>query len=178
MPEFSEFENVAFGSFDEVESCSPEVDDDFRGLVIAAPKNLPIQEEMIFPLCGTYQVDEIMFIRFGSFENEIVAVVTDLATNQPYQSSFLDDRFQPDVLENFEPDEGVENVVITGWYNADLYTLMPALPKHPGRYQVFVTIGEMKSNVVDIEIIKPWKHPGLASKNTITHKSIFRIQSR
>ena len=144
MPEFSKFENVAFGSFEEDESCSPEVDDYFRGLVIAVPEKLSVQEEMIFPLCGTYQVDELEFIRFGSFENEIVAVVTDLSTNQPHQSSLLDDRFEPDILEDFEPDEGVENVVITGWYNVDLYNLMPAIPRNPGRYQVFVTIGEMK----------------------------------
>jgi len=155
MPDFSNFTDVSLGSFDEDENCSPVLQEDFRGLEISVPAKIPIQEEMVFPLCGTYQVDETVLMRYRSFENEIVIVVTDLSNNEPYSGNLLEDTFEPDFVEDFEPDEEAIDVVVMGWFNVDLYRQVIRLPTHPGRYQVFATIGEMKSNVAVVELVKP-----------------------
>jgi len=153
MPDLSEFSNVSLGTFDE-DVCSPAVDEKFRGLVISAPKKIPLSEDIVFPVCGTYQVDEGELIKYRSFENEIVIIVTDMTDNKPYSGNLLENGFEPDILDGFRSDDEVSNVVVTGWFNVDLYRQISKLPRLPGKYQVFATIGDMKSNVVAVDLIK------------------------
>ena len=148
MSEFIELDNLSDES-----SCSPEVADEFRGLVIAVPEKVTLEEDSIFLVCGTYQVDESVFVQFRSFENEIVIHVTDLTSHVPYSSSMMDENFEPEYLDDFEPDEGVEDVVYTGWFSADLFDYFPDLPRRPGLFSIYATIGDMISNVIKIEIV-------------------------
>jgi len=149
MSDFIDLDNLSDES-----SCSPDVTDEFRGLVIAVPDKVTTKEDSIFLVCGTYQVDESVFVQFRSFENEIVIHVTDLTTHTPYSSSMMDENFEPEYLDDFEPDEGVEDVVYTGWFSADLFDYFPDLPRRPGLFSIYATIGDMKSNVIKVEIVK------------------------
>lgn len=147
-------ESIELDNLSDESDCSPKVEDDFRGLVISVPDAVTLKDESQFLVCGTYQVDESVFIQFRSFENEIVIHVTDLTRHVPYSSSLLDKNFEPEYLDDFEPDEDVEDVVITGWFSADLYDYFPDLPRRPGLFSIYATIGDMKSNVIKVEVVK------------------------
>ena len=49
-------------------------------------------------------------------------------------------------------DEELEMNTTTSWFNIDLYNYIHTLPQKPGKYQIYALVGEIKSNVVEVEI--------------------------
>lgn len=148
------FERVPGDKF-EPSAGSPDVAEDFRGVTLAAPTRVILADGVTFPVCGTYRVSGRFFNRFSSFVNEIVVVAVDTSTHAPRVMNLLQQGFDP-VKTGFDPSApDFEQIVVTGWFNVDLFTWMPSLPRGPGRYTVFATVGDVVSNVVTVEIVAP-----------------------
>lgn len=148
------FARVPLGTFEE-HALSPEVPADFRGIRIAAPVEVVLDRGERLPLCGTWQVDARFFNRFRSMDNEIVVVAVDAARHAPYAANLLEPDFTPAPAHFDESEPGWEETVLTGWFNLDLFEWLEGLPRRPGRYHVFATVGDAASNVVTVEIRQP-----------------------
>ena len=83
-------------------------------------------------------------------ESTVVAV--DAATHAPCSTNLLEEGFDA-APSGFDPaDPDLDNILVTGYFNLDLYHWMDGLPRSPGRYHVFATVGDVVSNVVTIEV--------------------------
>lgn len=153
-PTEAAFAGLHLDSFDR-SACSPEAEGDFRGLCIAAPASIALDPTARFPLCGTYRVSAAFLNRFESMANEIVVVAVDARRHVPYATHLLPEGFEPAPSHIDERQKGFDRVVLTGWFNIDLYRWLPGLPRGAARYHVFATIAELVSNVVDVEIARP-----------------------
>jgi hypothetical protein len=148
------FERVPSDKF-EPSAGSPAVEDDFRGILLAAPTRVILADGVTFPVCGTYRVSGRFFNRFTSFVNEIVVVAVDTSTHAPRVTNLLREGLEP-VGSGFDPSApDFEQIVITGWFNIDLFTRMPSLPRAAGGYTVFATVGDVVSNALTVEIVAP-----------------------
>ena len=149
-----EFASVDLGSF-EPNGCSPEIDDDVRGLRIRAPDSIVTVDGVAFPVCGTFKVEAPVLNRFTSMSNEIVIIAVNARSHRPDTCNLLRKDHEP-VREHFdETREGWESTITEGWFNIDLFDWMDDLPRQPGRYYVFATIGECTSNVCTVELVAP-----------------------
>jgi hypothetical protein len=149
------FAKIELNTFDE-SACSPEVDEGLRGIRLAAPAQISLTEGAPLPLCGTYQVGARFFNRFQCMENEIVVVAVDAERHTPYATNLLQPDFDPVPAPGFdEQDPGFDEIVLAGWFNLDLFHWLEDLPRRPARYHVFATVGDIASNVVTVELVKP-----------------------
>lgn len=146
------FERVAWNTFEE-SAVSPAPAGDFRGLQLAAPTRVTLDDDTPLPVAGTYQVGPRFFNRFQSMDSEIVLVAVDAVTHTPFSTNLLQPDFQA-VPSGFDlSDPGIDKVLLTGWFNLDLFRWMADLPRAPARYHVFATVGDVVSNVVTIEVV-------------------------
>jgi hypothetical protein len=157
MNKYEDFLQSKINTFDETD-CSPIVDPEFKGIRIQAPTRIPINANFIIPVCGTYQIDEKMEFKHASFINEIVIEVYDVKKNILYSNNLLEPEYEPVILDT--PPKGnndLNEVVVTGWFNVDLYRYITDLPKVAGKYRIQAMIGELKSNIVFLELEKASK---------------------
>jgi len=155
MAPSKDFENVAFNTF-EKSDCSPELDDDFRGMVIAVPETIVMKGDYAFPVCGSYQVASEFYGQFESFSNQLVVVAVDASTHTPYSATLLDPEFEPGVYEDDEFDEDdVLPSQLTGWFNVNLFDYLDGLPRKTGTFHVYAMVGDLKSNVCNVEVVRP-----------------------
>jgi hypothetical protein len=148
------FERVRWGTFEE-NACSPGLADDFRGLLLAAPERVTCSEDAILPVAGAYQVDARFLNRFRSMKSEITIVAVDAKTHAPRSANLLKKGFKSRPS-GFDPsDPALDSTVVTGWFNLDLLRWIKGLPREPARYHVFATVGDVVSNVVTIDLVKP-----------------------
>ena len=147
----SRFERIQWNTFEE-NACSPAVDEAARGLRLAAPTRVSAGPDAVLPVAGVYQVGARFLNRFRSMRNEITVVAVDAATHVPRSANLLEEGFdaEPSGFDPADPD--LDDIVITGHFNLDLYRWMDGLSRAPGRYHVFATVGDVVSNVVTIEI--------------------------
>ncbi len=152
----TQFENVDYSSF-EKSACSPSLDEDFRGLVIAAPETVAMSDEYIFPVCGSYRVASDFYEQFQSFSNEIVVVAVDAETHTPYASTLLDPEYDPGVYDDDEPvdEDAAEPYLVAGWFNVNLFEFLEELPRKPGSFHVYAMIGDLKSNTLLVKVAPP-----------------------
>jgi len=160
----NDFENIELNTFDEC-ICSPILENEFRGIKINAPTEITMMEDYSFPVCGSYHFTEEFFKKFRSLENEIVIVVVDLKTHKSYSSNLLKKDFEPAILDdkeniedeevNIENEEEFEDVSISSWFNIDLFRYIEDLPRYATTFIVYATIGDFKSNVVTVKVVKP-----------------------
>lgn len=149
-----DFRRIRLDSF-EPSACSPSFDDEARGLRVAAPRAVRLGPDAAFPLCGTYRVGGRFLNRFESMANELVVVAVDARAHRPYATNLLTPGSTPMPSGLDESAPGFEAAVLTGWFNLDLFRWMEDLPRQPGRYHVFATVGELASNVVTVELAAP-----------------------
>ena len=147
----SRFERVRWNTFEE-NACSPELDEAARGLRLAAPERVTSGPDAVLPVAGVYQVGARFLNRFHSMRNEITVVAVDAATHAPRSTNLLEEGFdaEPSGFDPADPD--LDDIVITGYFNLDLFRWIEGLPRAPGRYHVFATVGDVVSNVVTIEV--------------------------
>ena len=147
----SRFERVRWDTFEE-NACSPEMDDAARGLRLAAPTRVTLGPDAPLPVAGAYQVDARFLNRFRSMKNEITVVVVDAVTHAPRSTNLLrkDHDAAPTGFDPADPD--LDSIVVTGYFNLDLFNWIDDLPRAKARYHVFATVGDVVSNVVTIEV--------------------------
>lgn len=147
----SRFERVRWDTFEE-NACSPEMDEAARGLRLAAPARVTLGPDAPLPVAGAYQVGARFLNRFHSMKNEITVVVVDAATHAPRSTNLLrqDHEAAPSGFDPADPD--LDAIVVTGYFNLDLFRWIDDLPRSPARYHVFATLGDIVSNVVTIEL--------------------------
>ncbi len=153
----NEFENVELDTFEE-SPCSPILDEEFSGIEINAPIQIVMADDYSFPVCGSYQFSEEFFYKFKSIENEMVIVVVDLNTQRSYSSNLLEKDFKPAIFDDeddLEDEEEFEDVKITSWFNVNLFSYIEELPRNATTFTVYATIGDIKSNVVTVKVVKP-----------------------
>lgn len=132
--------------------CTPELGGwDYRGIKLNAPTKVIVIEEFLLPLCGVWQFSDKFLNRFRDYYSMVVIVATDMKTFKSYSGSLS----KPGQIERRKmvgTDEELENNTSSVSFNIDLYNYIPSLPQKPGKYQIYALVGEVKSNVVEVEI--------------------------
>ncbi|MDH5571727.1 MAG: hypothetical protein OEY89_08180 [Gammaproteobacteria bacterium] len=148
------FETIKLGLNDET-ACTPKLGGwDYRGIKLNAPMKVIINDEFVLPLCGAWKFSEKFLNTFNDFINtQIVIVVTDLNTHQSFSGNLRKPGLKsPEYSKRDGSDEELEENTVASWFNIDVYNYVRSLPQKPGKYQIYALVGEVKSNVVDIEI--------------------------
>jgi hypothetical protein len=148
----SRFEQVLWNTFRK-NACSPAPAEAERGLFLAAPVRVTLSDQTPLPVAGAYRVGARFLNRFRSMNNEIVVVAVDAATHAPRSTNLLAEGFEA-APSGFDPSyPALDNLVVTGHFNLDLFHWMTDLPRAPARYHVFATVGDVVSNVVTIAVV-------------------------
>ena len=135
--------------------CSPELDDGFLGIRIAAPETVFLGGDLILPVCGSYNFKADFWNRFDCLGFEMALVAVNAATHIPLITNLRYMDFDPDSGKFDETEEGFGEKTAAGWFNADLCFYLPDFPSSPATYHIFALIGGEKSNVVTTRIKKP-----------------------
>src|SRR6478609_123811 len=126
------FERVRWNTFEE-NACSPQMDDAARGLRLAAPSKVTAGPDAVLPVAGVYQVGARFLNRFRSMRNEITVVAVDAATHASRATNLLEPGHDA-APSGFDPaDPDLDDIVVTGYFNLDLFHWMDDLPRGPGR---------------------------------------------
>jgi len=147
------FESIEINTFGE-SSCSPEMQEKQRGILITAPEKVEFSTEAVLPVCGTYQVSGKFLNEFYSMPNEITLIAIDMETHQSYSGNLLEKGFTPAEGSKFEgSDEELNEIGLASWFNIDLYRYLGDLPSRKTTFSIYATIGEVQSNVVQVKMI-------------------------
>ncbi len=148
-----EFANIPYGTV-AAAPCSPRVEDPgFKGIVIRVPERVTAngREKVSLPICGYYQLDTGPLLEGADVHVHVRTadgkasqsgqVVTDIGANEP---------------EDPPPNVPVDPAIYRGqvsesyfFYDAVRYLPHP-LP--PGEYDVCVSYGKNRSNIVRVQI--------------------------
>jgi hypothetical protein len=136
-------------------ACSPQLDEDFLGLRIAAPETVFTGPDMVFPVCGSYRFAAAFWNRFECLRFEMAVVAVDARTHLPRITNL---RYRDFTAANrkFNPAEtGFDEKTAAGSFNADLLFYREDFPRTPATYHVFALIGDQRSNVLTVKVAKP-----------------------
>jgi hypothetical protein len=183
----SDFEGIRLNSAERTR-CSPAVTDEFRGIAIVAPERVDLGKREValinrgggvpvLPVCGTIRVSPAWEYDFESLSNQILLVAVDADTHRPYVSNLLRKGFSPEMAARGpeRPVEDHESASVM-WFNANAFAFLQGLPEAPGRYHIFSTVGDVVSNVVDVQVVGrpsaphsqagPVAHPSMHSRSS------------
>ena len=148
------FETISLGKLSE-SPCSPEIDGwDYRGIKLNGPSKVIISKEFVMPLCGCWQFSYKFINKFKRMDNEIVIVVTGTVTFKSYSGNLAKPGYEyKDYVKSVGTDEELEMNTVSGWFNIDVYDYVRKLPEKAGKYKIYAIIADVKSNVVDVEIV-------------------------
>ena len=157
------FETVQLGPSGE-SACSPGLGGwDYRGIKLNAPTKVIISEEFVLPLCGAWKFSGKFLSKFRNISSAIVIVVTDMATFKSYSGNLQ----EPWATKNKDgrkvvaTDEELEESTAASRFNIDVYDYVRDLPQKPGKYLIYALVGDVKSNVVEVDIeIEKGAKPG------------------
>ncbi|MDH3213178.1 MAG: hypothetical protein OEM05_11895 [Myxococcales bacterium] len=159
-PPDSAFDEVAAGSFS-ANACTPVIDEfdvDYRGLKIHAPTRVQFPAGSETPrivVCGTGVFDWNYMDLDGDFLEAIVIVAVNDQTHESRSGrmQIIENRAMgPPVREKLGlSKEDFKNRSIQKHFNPDIGALLE-LPATPGSYTVYATLGQYKSNVVQIRL--------------------------
>lgn len=163
MNDKCDFNNVPLGSNDK-NSCSPFIENkySFRGVIINAPDEIVIRNsgpyvdsiENILPVCGYYLMSLASLMKKGALN----IVLENIATGEQIRGEVLEEDDSPeaplpDDLSMPEIPAAVLESQYTGSYfnvNIPQYT---KLPNETATYNLFVEIGDGKSNTLTLKVI-------------------------
>ncbi len=147
------FENIPMGQMSE-SPCIPEINDwDYRGIELNAPSKVIISDEFALPLCGAWQFSYKFINKFRRIHNEIVIVVTDTVTYKSYSGNLEKPGYErQDYKKAVGTDEELEMNTASSRFNIDVFDYVRSLPEKTGKYSIYAIIGDVKSNVVEVEL--------------------------
>ncbi len=134
-------------------ACSPVVDENFRGIRIAAPERIELNEDVPFVLCGTMQLDRRYEFLFNSVTNEWTIVIENVKEKKVWSCNLLRPGFKPSrknpnmTIDDIHPEE-----VATSFFNIDLFSYIPDMPRLAGEYIIYATLGDYTSNSVIVKL--------------------------
>jgi hypothetical protein len=143
--------------------CSPELGGwDYRGIKLNAPTKVIISEEFVLPLCGAWKFSKKFLNKFKNTFSAVAIVVTDMKTFKSYSSNLQRPGLQyPEIGKAVGTDEELEINTSSVSFNIDIYDYVRDLPQKPGKYLIYALVGDVKSNVVEVEIeIEKGAKPG------------------
>jgi hypothetical protein len=146
----SGFEGLTLPSYKE-HASSPVVTPDAPGLALHAPARLDLQAHDALPLLGAFLVPAPFAIRFESLLGSIAVVAVDLETHRAEASRALRVDGAPGAMHLDPSEEFFDERLLGGWFAVDLFDVAPAL-RRPGRVLAYAFIGEIVSNVVEIQV--------------------------
>lgn len=161
-PDDAAFAKIELESFEKT-ACSPTIPDDAHGLFIAAPKRVVAGPEMRIPVCVALRLDSASAAQAPPHPLEsMIAILTDPARNVVVSGALRDQGGVPPVVDDAPPPDVPEDpdaALITGatwtsYFNFDLLAYLD-VPRVPGSYRLFLTLGTIQSNAVDITITAP-----------------------
>jgi hypothetical protein len=142
-------------------ACSPTIDGNFVGILINAPEKVvftPGTRDSVsdafarFIICGAYRLDAWELYQLGGFRPGAKLVATDA----DHDDVFADEMHPPHPMQP-QPNppkwtaQEFAGQTELGYFNENLLDFLP-LPQRPGRYDVFVTFGPHRSNVVTVTL--------------------------
>jgi hypothetical protein len=159
-----EFAAVELNSL-EPNACSPRPPDDaFRGVLIRAPSRVTFKEServgrfgafAAIPICGYYQLELAALPPCDDVVQAMRLVAVDVATGEEHSGHMVDaDPGEPPPIEEPPPTaEELEGLSVGGYFNPNLADFVP-LPERAAVYDVFVELGEFRSNTARIEVVE------------------------
>lgn len=154
------FENIEPDNHNENE-CTPRIEEDFIGIRIVAQEvinYMPGQRNRITGafgraiLCGIYRLDSVFLAQTNGFRKTATLIAVDTKTHVPYSVNMVHDHPEiPNPNPSQIPLEKFRSVV-TGYFNINMLDFL-RLPEQPATYNVFVTFGQFKSNVVTVRLV-------------------------
>ena len=144
-------------------ACSPPLGGwDYRGIKLNAPTKVIISEEFVLPLCGAWKFSHKFLNKFMNTYSAVVIVVTDMKTFKSYSGNLQEPWMQyEDAGKAVGTDEELETNTTASRFNIDVYDYIQGLPQKPGKYLIYALVGDVKSNVVEVEVeIEKGAKPG------------------
>ena len=143
--------------------CSPKLGGwDYRGIKLNAPTKVIISEEFVLPLCGGWQFSYKFLNKFKNTDSAVVIVVTDVKAYKSYSSNLQKPGMHyPETRKAIGTDQELEENTVAEWFDIDVYDYVRDLPQKPGKHLIYALVGDVKSNVVEVEIeIEKGAKPG------------------
>ena len=161
-PDDAVFARIELESFEKA-ACSPTIPDNVQGLFIAAPKRVIAGPEMRIPVCVALRLDTASAAQAPPHAlRSMIAILTDPARNVTVSGALRDPGRVPPVVDDAPPPNVPEDpdavpitaATWTSYWNLDLLAYLD-VPRVPGSYRLFLTLGTIQSNAVDITITAP-----------------------
>jgi hypothetical protein len=140
---------------------SPTLDASFNGILINAPEKVvytpgardPVSGAFArFIVCGAYRLDGWELYQLGGFREGAKLVATDVDHHDVFADKMLPPHpMQPQPNPPKYTAQDFAGQTEQGYFNENLLDFLP-LPQRPGRYDVFVTFGPHRSNVVTVTV--------------------------
>lgn len=158
-------ENCNFNTVDNTSSsneCSPKINTPtFEGLIINVPKIINFKDDMEAILACTYSFSNKTDLgNLKEVRNSIVFTVIDTKTHVPFSgvvqglhNPILPPNLQATVNQMKKTSDEIPTQYQEGYVNINLFDVV-SMPKETGKYIVYATVSNYKSNVVEFEIVE------------------------
>jgi len=141
--------------------CSPDVPDGFTGILLRAPAEVSLSAGGELPLCGAYRLSSAFIRRLGKdvIESTVITFV-DKQAGEPFSFNLKPDKQpvaekQPPAVSAGadDPDiEVVDDYPVLLYFNVDVLTFFPELPRNNRTYLVYATLDQFKSESIEIKV--------------------------
>lgn len=145
--------------------CSPKLKRDFIGFKISAPELISLNKNKKVPICGAYQLsNSVSNILGGNLIKETTIIFVNKKTNVPFSFNLIPNKEpitggRKDIPDNLPELSAVnilkpEKTIIGTYFNIDALMFSDDFPNEEAVYIVYAINRSLKSNVIEVEIIK------------------------
>lgn len=156
----ADFKDIELNS-DSQNPCSPDIGSqpDFMGIAINVPTEVEFNDSepaedgsfAVIPICGFYQLGMLELSR----DSVIQLFAMNVETEQIYRGELLDeDAGTEEPMPLDEPEllpEDLEGQILSAYFNPNLSHYVN-LPAEEATYKILVQIGQVKSNIVEVNV--------------------------
>jgi hypothetical protein len=144
--------------------CSPEINRDFVGLLISAPKEIDFNEEKRIPICGGFRLSNTVTNVLGNnLIEETVLVFINKDTGNVFSFNLAPDKDMLDgglknIVENsaelsIDKMVKIETTMVLSYFNIDAIMFKQNFPEDAATYIVYATQRHLKSNIIEIQVL-------------------------
>lgn len=161
------FDKVELGTYDP-SAATPKVDDDFKGIRIAMPAKVGVDDLARVPLCGVWTFDGKTMGTFPRIEDSLVYLARNVASHETATGNFRIHK-DPVTAADVKPDPASRpaapptgdepeiidpsSAIVRGYFNYNLGRFW-TVPERPGKWRVHVVLHGVQSNEVEFEVVK------------------------